>query len=204
MPISDEKKLIFIHIPKNAGTSLEKTLNMRATGHKTYLDYKRLYPKEYEQYDKFAVVRNPYDRFISCFEYARMDKSYWHDSVNVGTENKSIYGKHPDYTVCHLYSNINTFIKDFEYRFYNDLEHDCWKSQTYWIANDSLLLETDYLVRYEHLNDDLMLHNIINEPLPIINKTHRENSIDSLTDESKQIINKFYDIDFMLLNYKKE
>ena len=39
MPVDHKRKLIFIHIPKNAGTSIEKHCDMNDTGHKSWKYY---------------------------------------------------------------------------------------------------------------------------------------------------------------------
>ena len=92
MPVSDKYKLIFIHIPKNAGTAITNTLDMYDIGHHGWQYYKSKYPQKWEQYKKISVTRNPWDRLVSCYEYAKMDESYWHSK-----EGKSKAGKHLDY-----------------------------------------------------------------------------------------------------------
>ncbi len=92
MLISDQKKFIFVHIEKTAGSSITDALKpysiirpeskwysiLRAFGlPKDYTHYKfpthgglmeaqkMMPPNIYEQYFKFAFVRNPWDRLVS-------------------------------------------------------------------------------------------------------------------------------------------
>ena len=95
MPISHKHKVIFIHIPKNAGTSVLEALGIQEFGHRKWFEYQYDYPNEWETYLKFAIVRNPFDRFVSNYEYAKMEKSYWHD-----VDGNSISGKHKDFDIC--------------------------------------------------------------------------------------------------------
>jgi len=92
--ISDNLKCIYIHIPKTAGTSVIKTLNIdsntkninaRSTipfkpeddkfnpppPHLRAIDYINLDKEKFDRYFKFAFVRNPWDRIVSEYKYRR-------------------------------------------------------------------------------------------------------------------------------------
>ncbi len=78
MTINHEKKLIFIHIPKNAGTSIIKAMGVEnLCMDKTIEQYKEHYGDYWNEYKKFTVVREPIDRFISAYKFARMNESGW-------------------------------------------------------------------------------------------------------------------------------
>ena len=90
MPISHDLKTIFIHIPKNAGESIERSLGMHAGNpqqnffgvvnnrhvlqHLTAneLRSRRQFSEIWHEYFKFAVVRNPYSRFVSRYNYTKL------------------------------------------------------------------------------------------------------------------------------------
>jgi hypothetical protein len=87
------RPFIFVHIPKSAGTSIEKALIPVVSQHQDFKDLSedertkfwlpgnkglqhlklRRYQQHYklEKYFKFAFVRNPWDRAISQIEYLR-------------------------------------------------------------------------------------------------------------------------------------
>jgi len=89
MPISYTYNTVFIHIPKCAGTSVEKILgtssgieyfstikrNINGTSkspqHFTYLELKSSLDIDWSLYYLFSVVRNPYARFVSGFKYRK-------------------------------------------------------------------------------------------------------------------------------------
>lgn len=76
--ITDSKKLIFIHIPKTAGTSIKHSLSItnRDVGyHATHDKVKSRYPNKWKTYFKFTFVRNPFDRVYSIFSYYKMGKT---------------------------------------------------------------------------------------------------------------------------------
>ena len=99
MPIDDKNKIIFIHIPKNGGTSVEKNLKMWDSGHRTSESYMKKFPSRWKNYRKVCFFRDPIDRIVSCYNYAKMDNSYWHSK-----DGRAIYGKHPDYDICNKLS----------------------------------------------------------------------------------------------------
>lgn len=65
-----QKRKIFIHIPKAAGSSIARTGVARTPGHKTLRYYEKWLgnPKDL---DTFAIVRNPYTRYLSAFNYLK-------------------------------------------------------------------------------------------------------------------------------------
>ncbi|PTB82515.1 hypothetical protein C9933_01775, partial [Methylophaga nitratireducenticrescens] len=65
----DDLKAIFVHIPKCAGISINKSLFGNLAGrHTTLDDYIKIFePKAIENYFKFTIVRNPWDRVVSAY-----------------------------------------------------------------------------------------------------------------------------------------
>jgi len=191
MPISDEKHLLLVHVPKNAGTSLEVQLRMRATGHKTWSEYQSLYPKEWAEYRSFAVIRNPFSRAVSCYLYARMMRSYWHSSV--GT---SVYGRHPDYDICRslTFPEVVERWADGSIR----LEHPGWRPQSYWVCDEHDKVRVHTLVRFEYLLEELRREGIC-ESL-----THKNMSGNSCwhrhyrSKSTMELVRKLYERDFQL------
>lgn len=63
---------LFIHIPKNAGTSLSRSLGLPGQEHFTLENYaQEIDPDRLEQLFKFCIVRNPVDRIVSAFRYLK-------------------------------------------------------------------------------------------------------------------------------------
>ena len=100
MVICHNKKCIFIHIPKTAGTSIEQFIkdndrnpiillgvrNGRSMHHFSALEIKSLFPDLFKKYYKFSFVRNPYDRLLSeyywckipnvCYKFGKTKKTF--------------------------------------------------------------------------------------------------------------------------------
>lgn len=67
-----KKNIVFIHVPKAAGTSINMSLyGVPQTSHLKARDFKRYNPEVFENAFSFAVLRNPWDRLVSAYEFAR-------------------------------------------------------------------------------------------------------------------------------------
>ncbi len=70
-PIS-QRKLIFIHVPRAAGTSIANALyGARSTRHYSMRYYRAINPAFCAQAQSFAVLRDPFDRFASAYAFVR-------------------------------------------------------------------------------------------------------------------------------------
>ena len=94
--ICHKNKYIFIHIPRTGGSSIEHTLYGqdwwlvdRKSKHLIASTAKKVYSEYWDDYFKFAFVRNPWDRMRSMLKHGRF--------YGCGLENGII--------------NINTYIK---------------------------------------------------------------------------------------------
>lgn len=65
-----KNNIIYVHIPKCAGTSISKLLYGRDPWHYSCSELRRLDKKKYDSYYKFSVVRNPWERIASTYYYA--------------------------------------------------------------------------------------------------------------------------------------
>ncbi|WP_417536884.1 hypothetical protein [Methylophaga sp.] len=63
--------LLFIHVPKNAGTTISTQLYGGHIGHRSARYYQSCDPDFFSRTKSFAIYRNPVDRFVSAFKYAR-------------------------------------------------------------------------------------------------------------------------------------
>ena len=196
MTINHEKKLIFIHIPKNAGTSIIKALGVEnLCMDKTIEQYKEHYGDYWNEYKKFTVVREPIDRFISAYKFARMDESGWFSAT--GEEGLE---KHHHYELCNE-MNINEYTS---HLYKNPEKFNRWISpQTFIISNENGEREIDYYVRYENLLEDLQKIGIDKIEKLNSSKIKDEKTIE-LTKKSKNLLYQIYDIDYQNFSYIKD
>lgn len=195
-------KIIFIHIPKNAGTSVARSLGFENTTHAKSWEIQRDYGKRYLK-DKFvfAIVRNPIDRFLSLYNYSRMEISDYHN--NLEPEN-SIYGKHFDFEILK-----NSSLKECANLLKKGLlKHDAnwnhWEPQYTWIYDkwkENILVDKVY--NFENLKnfetDFLNRFGIsLNIKKSNVSAKIKLNIID---EEVIDILKDYYKEDFELFNY---
>jgi hypothetical protein len=68
--INHRYRCIFVHIPKTAGKSINRFFGMEWQKHKDLSRYAgELQPQLFSSYFKFAIVRNPWDRILSDYNF---------------------------------------------------------------------------------------------------------------------------------------
>ena len=198
MPISFEHKFIFVHIPKNGGTSINKLFDLE---HKKNLFITKNTIKEngisyapqhltakllkkhniskdfFEEYFKFAFTRNPYDRVLSEF--------FWEGG---NTEDE-------------FHEWINSY--------YNVIDRDHKLSQYEYLYDDKGKLLVDFVGRLENIEVDFKkVLSTLKLPMksPLHENKKKKKNINKakyLTKETKAKIYDIYEIDFQTFNYKK-
>lgn len=71
LPWFDRAGVAFIHVPKAAGTSIAHAIYGHSIAHVTAAAARRYAPERWEALPSFAVVRNPWDRALSAYRFAR-------------------------------------------------------------------------------------------------------------------------------------
>lgn len=166
-----DKNYIFIHIPKNAGTSFEnKFLNGKHFGHKKITSY----PSK-EWINSIAIVRNPFTRLVSVYNYVKMEKSYWHSS-----DKTTRYGLHPLFNYCNE-NSFKQFIIDLccNNKFDNILH---LKEQYHYIETPDKIIKTK-IIRFENIDKELSDFFGDTISLPIQNSSRSTPSATTLFDD---------------------
>ena len=195
--VFDELKCIFIHVPKAAGISINKAIfGNLGGGHKTAKAYKSIFgPIVYNRYFVFTIVRNPYSRLVSTYQFLK----------NGGyNERDRIWAKNN-------LSRFNSF-EDFVAGWLN--EQTVWSyihfvPQYNFISNRYDEIDVDFIGKFETLETDFIK---ICELADIQGKTLARHNIgqvsgnwrDYYTDEAKKIVYRVYKKDFDLLGYEPD
>ena len=176
--------MIFINIPKNASSSINEAMGLK-TNYKFAKNYDDL-----ETLFSFAVVRNPYDRAVSTYNYLRQDNYWFHGSK-----------KHPFYETA---KNLTfpQFIKWYEQNQLTFKRKALEMNEQYiYVTDNNNNIIVDFIARYENLNDDWKtICKRINKDIPLkhINKSKRSNYEDYYDQETKDIVYNVYKKDFEL------
>ena len=194
---SHQYRCIFVHVPKNAGSSIKRVLDMPGGNHFSWWDYAEHHSRLWEAYASFAVVRNPWDRVVSAYQYAKMEKSYWQNELT-GLHSDYLFLRDKSFEEC---VSILCHQRDL-------LEHMSWHSQAWYIADkksgNKIMVET--VLRFESLAEDFAEFRrklkIDCEPLPMVNTTQRLRDYRTYyNDQTRKMVEQVYRVDVELFGY---
>lgn len=236
MPIFSEYNALFVHIPKNAGRSIERaflpqsltpssgrrsnlnkfarwalqksanpvpsqrflgTLDVALASQHLTLEEIRLLgllpEQQIDQFFKFSVVRNPYDRVLS---------SVLHFSRN---DNQRLF-RLPDRPNAKDFEAAILAWINVETRDHNVLAHR--RPQSDYLRIRDVANASDYMLRFENLNDDFdMLRDRLGSPDLSLGKTGESRFEDRnyrnlYTDISRKAVEQAFAVDLELFNYR--
>ena len=251
------KRFLFVHVPKNAGSSMKRALirgteprcakgvsremyrNMCKNLHNRdplneplsynipipptqlikFMNIKYETTFKEEDFFKFGVIRNPFDRAISIYHYIMDIDTVDSDHRWVQRGSKGKRGRLPrDFLIRSMLLKKITNFEEFvrfvfgSYTFslfcmkYGGALHYVIKPQSYYLYNKENELLVDYMARYENLEEEwsFITNKIeLDTKLPWINKSSRnhEKWEQYYTSEAKRIVREFFKRDFELLGY---
>ena len=207
--ISKKNKLIFFHIPKNAGTSVSSLLlknesfyypwvilskilrkfkrtdnfffdNFQKkiylfTSHETVRTIERKISSEiYDNFFKFAVVRNPYSRFVSRYNYMKLTNTLKELSF-------------PEFLKKHVELSL---IADQQYKF---------------LLNKNGKIGVNKIIKFENINEEMTelskANNLKLSKFKKLNISTTENYKDYYDTNTKKIVEDFCKEDLEFFNY---
>ena len=178
---------IFVHINKTAGTSIGRAISLPFKDHLTAKEIiAKVGKQNWDSAYKFTVVRNPWDKVVSLYEYRRnKNKSQIASRGITFTEwVKLTHGQNRD---PFYYNNIKSF-----------------QTQVEWLKDDDGAIAIDFIARFETLRADFeKIRNAIGTEanLPHLNASSRKNFKDYYTDETREIITRWYQEDIEAFAY---
>lgn len=208
--ILDDLKLIFIHIPKTAGMSISKSFEQAWSleNHKIATYYSE---EKYIDYLKYAIVRNPFSRLVSIYNYIK-SKHYY--------KGKSICGPGDEllpFSSWLLY-NLEAYEGSFKDNNFNGRAKNRFKKgssfwfapQHNWLYDQAGELGVNKILKLENLDEEFkkfMIELNLEIKLYHINKTsnYKKDKYNYRThydDYIKDIVRFYYRKDFMLFNYQ--
>ena len=194
--ISHDKKCIFVHIPKCAGSSINQELNLKSLGFSGHAPAS-CHSEFLSDYFSFTFVRNPYDRVASAYKYFQKLK----EGLRWYKRNKII----SDAAYKMSFIEFVNHIKDFQKLMAR--EEGSFESGIHFQAFSYFLDEPiEYIGRFENIQHDYFnIRSRIKLPLknlPRINSTNNSNYRELYIEESKNIVYNIYKEDINEYNYE--
>lgn len=198
MSVYHKWRTVFVQITKNASSAIHEALQNpsdQSHDHALYIDIlSQNDPELVESYYSFAVVRNPYDRFVSAWEYLK------------------------NYEEVRWPLTFEETVRQFHKRgrFFYTSEDRVWWPQARFIAIKKILL-VDKVIKYENLNAEWpqIVEEIVKrvpegysrpkDLLDQVNVTGREKKRweDYYTPELRAMVYDLYRRDFEMFGYNK-
>ncbi len=183
--ISEEHNFIFVPIGKVASMSFLKLFSNYCPRGLQNIDYRST---KYKNYHKFAFVRNPYDRFVSCFSFM--------SSVPEFKRFLSYLTGKDNYSFQNMLKSISN-MKD-------GASHPLWASQSLTLCNSSNQILVDSIYKLEYLQDaltDLQERLGIKLNIPHLNASKRDDYKNYYAIDEKEVCSQRYARDLQNFSY---
>ncbi len=202
----NDTNLLFIHIPKAGGTSLQlyfsekyniplnnKSLygdfiekhklhnnintSLQHMKYLTIFEYKDFFGINFDNINIITIVRNPYERIISDL--------FWSIKISIDTSKDKVFDIIKTYVLSNNLDNHNIP----QYLFITD--------------DNKELIPNIKILHTETLQSDMFNLGYTDFSIKENSNKHNVNYYDYLNNDAIQLINDFYDYDFKLFNYEK-
>lgn len=181
--------VLFIHVPKTAGTSIHMALYGRALGHDSLATWQENYPQSMAGMRTGAVLRDPVDRFLSTFHFLKKGGMNPFDADFAGRYLR------PFVTA----GDLADAIVDVDVRRWLLEEGVHFRPQVDFLRDRSGAVRIDHLFAYERLDDAAMwLSDILGRPVSFPNINRTERPATTLTSRQREIVLAMYAEDLAL------
>lgn len=188
-------KVIFIHIPKAGGTSVASQLYGKRAGHSTAAQFQDVLGKEaFNALFSFSVVRNPYDRIVSAYHFARQG-----GGSEGGIRHLPVYKSE-------TFASFDRFVKEWLIHQDPHTTELVFRPQYLFVCDEQDNLMLDWVGKIENTAE---IEAIISEKfsrkinIEKRNTSKRKGFQEYYTPELKELIYQYYQRDFDLFGYDR-
>jgi chondroitin 4-sulfotransferase 11 len=195
MVISDRAKCILVHIQKTGGASIESVLrdNDSSIGSHLHQGQRHMFARDirmlvtaevWNEYFKFAFVRNPWDRLVS----------WYHMCVQGEAQNKF---------AAYIKAHAPTF-EDFVVKTTTGLAERTTYNQLDFVSDEHGKIVVDFIGRYEALEQDFSVIKVklgIRSDLPHVNRSEHGDYREYYTNVTRQIVAERFEKDIQFFGY---
>jgi len=178
---------VFVHINKTAGTSIGRAIGLSVKRHLTAKEIIAEVGKQnWDSAYKFTVVRNPWDKVVSLYEYRRKKNKTQIASRSITFTEwvKLTHGQNKN-------SFYNNNVKSFQ-------------PQVEWLKDDEGIIAIDFVARFETLHTDFeQIRTAIGNKtyLSHLNASNRKNYKEYYTNETRKIVGRWCHEDIEIFGY---
>lgn len=180
---------IFVHVPKAAGTTVNKAIYGKTLGHYSALEIEEKFPTLFKSCFSFSLVRNPWDRVLSAYRFACVGKT---DTMGVHNPNQYKINEFKTFEkfVCEWLPNKNVRKLDF-----------IFMPQHQFVCDNESKIMVDHLGKVEAMGETVA---ILNEKLNRKIKIGVENSTSSSSKEFRHYYSSPEMIDIVRSVYRRD
>lgn len=206
--ILKSEKILFIHIPKNAGQSIETFFGRKWTPsaearqthperwpekfprHTPWVRYDRVYNTH--TYRAFAIIRNPWSRMVSSYAY------------ELKMAQRGIIRDKPNRKLLAAGGTFDDYVRK------ADRNAFFLRPQVFWLRNAEGKIVIPDLIRFENLAEEFKQlarkYNLQNDSLPHVNRTEgaRKHYSEYYTGETIDLVTQLYAEDIERFGYRFE
>lgn len=208
-----KNKILFLHIPKTAGSSIRRSLETiekivdvptnksKTNWHSTYKDCKIHIP-DIQDYQKFTVIRNPWDRVCSWYFFRKELLENEIHKMQKGIKSRRFIND-----IERLSAELSVMKNDFNdwfLKYYNVPWDYTWfslsHSQSFWLGDGKF-----DIIKFENISEDIKkIKQLANNKLPHKRKTQNvlHKYQDIFDNKTKDLVYQIYKEDIIKFDYE--
>jgi len=194
LPLWRKAGVIFIHVPKNAGTSVNEAVYGRFMGHVPARLVSRLAPRAFASLPSFSLLRDPVDRCRSAYRFARAGRGRG-DGAIAGMASAGLY-RRPEF------ESFERFVAEWLVRQDLASADPVFRTQASYVCDSNGVVLVDHLGRVESIHEtEEWVSECLRRPVRFLrtNTTLRGSSPKRIDAHTRSMVESLYEADLRLI-----